>query len=80
MKQIPIKKLSIKINAFILSCFIFNLNYVFSDGCCDCLSSNSGGKGSEINLEGIQLSSQTIQTIKTILESCYMLKTTLLIN
>ena len=41
MKQILIKKLSIKINAFILSCFIFNLNYVFSDGCCDCLSSNS---------------------------------------
>ena len=37
MKQILIKKLSIKINAFILSCFIFNLNYVFSDGCCDCL-------------------------------------------
>ena len=80
MKQILIKKLSIKINVFILSCFVFNLNYVFSDGCCDCLSSNSGGKGSKTNLEGIQLSTQDIETIKTILTFCYMLKTNLLFN
>ena len=80
MKPIFIKKLSIKINAFILSCFVFNLNYVFSGGCCDCLSSNSGGKGSKSNLEGIQLSPQDIETIKTILKFCYMSKTSLLIN